>query len=189
MRKKRALVAALLSVSLFGTPARAGDMTMSMPSMKTMPTPAPMPGMSIYNLSSQWTTQDGAATALASLRGNLVVAAMVYTHCKDVCPLTTERMQQIERALPKSSEGRVRFVLFSMDWMRDLPDRLRVFAAEHHIDRQHWTLFHGDEAAVRELAAAFGISFQRESNGDFQHWIATAWWWRKNRIYRNRPKP
>jgi len=152
--------------------ANSGSMSVSMPGMKMMPPATPLSGMSIYNLASPWTTQDGASAELSSLRGSYVVAAMIYTRCKDVCPVTTERMQEIEHSLPKRLQGKVKFVLFSMDWKRDTPEQLRVFAAQHHLDPHHWLLFHGDEAAVRELAAALGISFHREDNGDFQHSIA-----------------
>jgi len=186
MRDKRTMTVrivqiAALSVALFAWPAAAHDAAMpmsgsmkgmQMPGMQAMPAPQPMPGMSLYNLTSKWTTQDGTSTDLASLRGNVVVAAMVYTHCRDVCPLTTERMQEIERTLPRSSAAKARFALFSMDWVRDTPEQLRQFASQHHLDMQRWTLFHGDEAAVREMAAVLGVSFHREANGDFQHSIA-----------------
>jgi protein SCO1/2 len=188
MRDKRTMTVAQIAalfVTLSASSAAAYDAGMpmkgamqgkptsgSMQGMQSMPAPQPIPGMSVYNLTSKWTTQDGISTDLASLRGNVVVAAMVYTHCRDVCPLTTERMQEIERTLPKSSAANARFALFSMDWMRDTPEQLRQFASQHHLDMQRWTLFHGDEAAVREMAAALGVSFHRQANGDFQHSIA-----------------
>jgi protein SCO1/2 len=183
MREKRTVMRRtaqvfLLSGLLLGSPTivcaqgAEGAMSPSMPGMKTMPEPQPIPGMSIYNLTSRWTTQDGVVVDLASLRGRIVVAAMVYTHCKDVCPLTAEKMQEIERSVAKPSQDKVRFVLFSMDWVRDTPDQMRLFAAQHHLDLRHWTLFHADEGAVRELAAALGVSLYREANGDFQHSIA-----------------
>jgi protein SCO1/2 len=166
--------ALLVGLSAWSAAAHDAGMPMSgsMPGMQSMPAPQPMPGMSLYNLNSKWTTQDGTSTDLASLRGNVVVAAMVYTHCRDVCPLTTERMQEVERTLPKSAQAKARFALFSMDWARDTPDQLRQFASQHHLDMQRWTLFHGDESAVREMAAALGVGFHRQANGDFQHSIA-----------------
>lgn len=130
----------------------------------------PLPGQSIYNLESEWTNQGGVPIRLAALRGRPVLAAMVYTHCKDVCPLITEKMLAIGDKLPAKSG--VQFVLFSMDWVRDTPAQLTIFAAQHHLDLRQWTLLHGDESAVRELAAVLGVSFHRDANGDFQHSIA-----------------
>jgi len=140
--------------------------------MQQMPMAQALSGRSVYNLASVWTNQSGMAVALASLRGRPVVAAMVYTHCKDVCPLITEKMLEIGDKLPKQSLDQVRFVLFSLDWVRDTPAQLTKFAAQHHLDLKRWTLLHGDESAVRELAAVLGVSFYRDENGDFQHSIA-----------------
>lgn len=131
-----------------------------------------LPGQSVYNLSSEWTNQSNAPVKLTALRGRPVVAAMVYTHCKDVCPVVTEKMLEIGDKLPRQSLDQVQFVLFSMDWVRDTPTQLTTFATLHHLDLKHWTLLHGDESAVRELAAVLGVSFNRDAHGDFQHSIA-----------------
>ncbi len=144
----------------------------NMPGMSTLPMRQPLPGLSVWQLKSRWTTQDGQTMSLEALRGQPVVAAMVFTHCTDICPLITEKMQDVEAALPGRLKGSVRFVLFSLDWVRDTPARLALFAGQHHLDLKRWTLLHGDEAAVRELAAALGVSFYREPNGDYQHAIA-----------------
>jgi protein SCO1/2 len=169
---KVALLAAALCGAPLHTHAAPGAMPMTMPGMTTMPAARPMPSMSIYNITSPWTVQSGTRVQLSTLRGQIVVAAMVYTHCKDVCPLTAERMKEIEHALPKQIQGKVRYVLFSMDWARDTPEQLKLFASQHRLDLAHWTLFHGDEGAVRELAAALGVSLYRQPSGDFQHSIA-----------------
>jgi len=167
-----ALFAGALLVALWAVAAPAATLDdMNMPGM-SMPLKSAMPGMSVYNLSTRWTNQAGKQVDIASLRGAPLVMAMVYTNCKDVCPLTTERMQEVEAALPAKARGSVRFALFSMDWVRDTPQVLAKFAAEHHIDLAHWALFHGDESAVRKLAAVLGVSLYRDANGDFQHSIA-----------------
>lgn len=146
--------------------------TMGHEHMKGMEMGQPLPGQSIYNLSSEWTNQNNAAIKLVALRGRLVVAAMVYTHCKDVCPVITEKMLEIGDKLHRQSLDQVQFVLFSLDWVRDTPTQLMTFAVQHHLDFKHWTLLHGEENAVRELAAVLGISFHRDEQGDFQHSIA-----------------
>ena len=178
--RKRLLTCSLFAVALAlcaaGASAAPDGMTMKMPgmSMPGMSTPLKpaMPGMSVYNLPSHWINQAGKQVDLPSLRGTPLVMAMVYTSCKDVCPLTAERMQEIEVALPAKARGSIRFALFSMDWMRDTPQQLARFAAEHHLDLARWTLFHGDEPAVRKLAAVLGVSLYRDPSGDFQHSIA-----------------
>ena len=167
----RGLFAAAAFAALTLGASSAAPTDMSMPGM-SMPLRPAMPGMSVYNLSSRWTTEEGKEVDIASFRGTPLVMAMVYTNCKDVCPLTAERMQEIEAALPEKARGTVRFALFSMDWVRDTPPQLAHFAAEHRLDLAHWTLFHGDESAVRKLAAVLGVSLYRTTSGDFQHSIA-----------------
>jgi len=169
----RALCLALAFASCAGAGAAAGPMPMpGMPGMSSLPLRKTVPGMSVYNISSSWTTQAGRSIALSSLRGGPVVAAMVYTHCPDVCPLITERMQMIEQALPPHARDAVRFVLVSLDWARDSPSQLAKFAAQHRLDMNRWTLLHGDEMAVRELANVLGVDFYRNDSGNFQHSIA-----------------
>jgi protein SCO1/2 len=177
MREQRKLtglriwVAAALALAalVFAAPTWAMDHAMP---MAAMPVPRALPGLSIYNLDAEWTTQEGGRARLSSLAGRPVLAAMVYTSCTDVCPLNTERMQDIERALPASSRGKIKLVLVSLDWVRDTPQRLKLFAAQHRLDLRRWTLLHSDEDDVRALAAALGVSFHRDANGDFQHSIA-----------------
>ena len=178
MRARHALSVRILCLALvFGScaaaGAAAGTMPMAdMPGMSSLPLRKTVPGMSVYNVSSPWTTQAGRSIVLSSLRGGPVVVAMVYTHCPDVCPLITERMQVIEQALPPRARNAVRFVLVSLDWARDSPSQLAKFAAQHRLDMKRWTLLHGDEMAVRELANVLGVDFYRNDNGDFQHSIA-----------------
>jgi protein SCO1 len=132
-------------------------------------TPKPLSGSSVYNLESSWTTQDGASVRVGVLRGEPVVVAMVYTSCKDMCPAIVADMLWIEKHLPLEGPGGVRFALFSFDSVVDTPERLRSYAAEHGMEPGRWTLFHGDEDAVRELAAALGVRYRADGQGGFDH--------------------
>ena len=68
---------------------------------------ASLPGTSLYNLDSQWVTQDGARIALSSLMGKLIVAAMGYAECKDICPAVVADMMWIDKHLPPGAASRV----------------------------------------------------------------------------------
>ena len=124
---------------------------------------------SIYNLDSKWTNENGATIALDSLAGQPVVAAMGYTTCKDICPAIVADMMWVERRLPQGAVGRVKFVFFSIDTEGDTPARLKAYAEEHGFDPARWTLLHGDEDAVRELAAALGVAYRPDGKGGFDH--------------------
>jgi protein SCO1/2 len=137
--------------------------------MHAMEAAEPLPGMSIYNLSGQWTDQNGRTVELSSLRGAPVVVAMAYTSCRDICPLIVADITLIERAAQDGGVGRMRFAFFSLDPVNDTPARLKTYAEEHGLDPEHWTLFHGDERAVRELAAALGVRYRRTPDGGYDH--------------------
>ncbi len=131
--------------------------------------PRPLPGLSIYNITSQWTTQDGKPVHLESLRGRPIVVAMIYLNCPDVCPLIAENMEQIQADLPMQLSSKVDFVLFTFDSARDSPDKLKAYAHARGLDAKHWTLFHGDDMATRELAAALDVTYRQKGDGNFDH--------------------
>ncbi|ACK50471.1 electron transport protein SCO1/SenC [Methylocella silvestris BL2] len=154
-----------LAAGLSFTPARAHDHA----HMQHMEATKPLSGGSIYNLTSHWANQDGQAVELASLRGEPVVIAMVYTSCKDICPMIVADMVAIENKAKAKSLTRVRFAFFSLDSVVDTPERLKAYADEHGLDPSQWTLYHGDDHAVRELAAALGVRYRRDASGAFDH--------------------
>lgn len=131
--------------------------------------PAPLPGGSIYQVGTTWTDMDGKPVPLRSLRGKPVALAMVYTSCTTACPLTVADLKRIEAALSPEAQARVSFALFSFDSERDRPEVLKKFASAHGLDPARWRLYHGDRAAVRDLAMALGIRYKRDARGDFDH--------------------
>ncbi len=124
---------------------------------------------SLYDLDEKWTSQDGASVALSSFAGKLVVLAMGYTTCKDICPAIVADMMWVEKHLPLDAAGRVRFAFVSFDSEADTPERLRLYADGHGLDRTHWTLLNGGDDAVRELAAALDVPFRPNDQNGFEH--------------------
>jgi len=131
--------------------------------------PAPVSGQSIYQVRTAWTDTEGKPVQLRSLRGKPVALAMVYTNCTTACPLILAQLKRIESALSPEARGRVWFALFSFDSERDRPEVLKKFASAHDLDPSRWRLYHGDRAAVRELAMVLGIRYKRDARGDFDH--------------------
>jgi protein SCO1 len=128
-----------------------------------------LPGTSIYHLISSWTDQDGKRVSLQSLRGGPVVVAMGYASCKDICPMIVADMMAIEDGAKEASLPRIRFAFFSLDSAVDSPERLKAYARDRGLDLADWTLFSGDEKAVRELAAVLGVRYRRDADGGFDH--------------------
>ncbi len=137
--------------------------------MREMAAAKPLSGASLYNLKSRWTNQDGKSEVLASLRGAPVVVAMAYTSCKDICPLIVANMVGIENQAKGKGLSKVRFAFFSLDSLVDTPARLKAYADERGLDMTRWTLFHGDDKSVRELAAALGVRYRPDGQGGFNH--------------------
>jgi protein SCO1/2 len=129
----------------------------------------PLSGTSIYNLTSSWTDQDGKRVTLESLRGQPVVVAMAYTSCKDICPMIVADMVAIEDRAKEASLKGIRFAFFSLDSAIDTPERLTAYAKDRGLDPAHWTLYQGEDKAVRELAAVLGVRYRRDASGGFDH--------------------
>jgi protein SCO1/2 len=125
-------------------------------------------GESIFDLDLDLIDQDGHELELADLRGDVMVAAMVYTSCTSVCIMVTEQMKAIEQQLA-GVDADVKYALFSLDPGRDTPEAMRTFAREHRLDGSRWRLMAASEDGVRDLAAVFGVKYQLEENGEFAH--------------------
>lgn len=140
-----------------------------LPLLLAAPDTAPLPGTSLYQLEAAWTDQGGRPTKLASLRGQVVLVAMVFTSCRYACPRMVGRMKRVEAALTAAEKARVRFLLVSIDPARDTPPVLAAFARSARLDPERWTLLHGAPEAVRQLSAALGVRYKRAGSGDIAH--------------------
>jgi protein SCO1 len=93
-----------------------------------------------------------------------VLLAMIYTHCTATCPLAVSELKRIAARHPD-----VRFVLVSLDPVRDDAQRLAAYASEHALDPSRWTLLTGTDADVRDLAATLGVRYRRVTPDDLAH--------------------
>jgi protein SCO1 len=129
----------------------------------------PPSGNSVYQLNSRWTDQKGKSTTLIRFQGKPLILAMIYTSCKDACPMIVLEMQAIEKALPQQLRQQTQFALISFDSERDSPAQLRLFEAAHGLDAKHWTLLAGSDDSVRMLAAVLGVRYMKIPSGEFAH--------------------
>jgi protein SCO1 len=160
-RVLRALVVAALAYTALAHTALAQSPT------PRASTPTPVRG-SMYALDAKWTTQDGRVMQLADMRGEVVVLAMVYTSCTMTCPLLTNEMLAVQRALPPAIRSRTRFVLASFDPARDSVPVLREYATKMSLDGQ-WLALRASAADVRQLAVLLGVKYRALPSGDFEH--------------------
>jgi protein SCO1 len=123
---------------------------------------------SIYQADVTFTDDTGRAWSLGEFRGQPVVLAMFFASCGYACPLIVTDMQSLRARLPEKIRDRARFVLVSFDVVRDTPAALAGYRAQRSLDGQ-WTLLHGSEDSVRELAALIGVKYKQDADGAFSH--------------------
>lgn len=127
------------------------------------------PDNSLYQLKSPWTDQEGRTAPLARFQGTPVLIAMIYSHCRDMCPLTIESMKKIELDWQKRSSHPFHLVLVSLDSERDKPTVLKEFAKSLDLDQEHWSLLSGKASDIRKLAALLGVNYRAMGDGEFSH--------------------
>jgi protein SCO1/2 len=91
------------------------------------------------------------------IKDKITVLAMVYTHCPDICPMTTHNMHLVEQKLSDDLKDKVKFVVISFDPNRDSPSVLKKFAEIRDFSFNKWTLLSGDEQNTKEVMLKFGI--------------------------------
>lgn len=129
----------------------------------------PISDLSIYNLPSQWTTQDGKNIELKSLQGNVLVMVMIYTTCKAACPRLVADMRNIESRLNKKTKQNVKLILVSIDPKTDTPEKLKAFAIENKMENDPWLFLRSTEENTREFAAVLAVNYKKISPIDFSH--------------------
>jgi len=91
------------------------------------------------------------------IRGSITVLGFIYTHCPDICPMTTHNMYLTERELKKANINDVKFVALSFDPDRDSPEVLKKFAEVRELDFNSWTLLTGERTKVYDLLKRFDV--------------------------------
>jgi len=129
---------------------------------------APFSRESLYQIETKFTDDAGQPFTLGQLRGRPVVLTMFFASCGYACPLLVTDMQAIRAQLPAAVREKAAFVLVSFDVKRDTPEALYQYRAQRDLDAG-WTLLHGDDDAVRELAALLGVKYKQEASGMFAH--------------------
>ena len=109
-----------------------------------------------------------------NIKGHITVLGFIYTHCPDICPMTTHNMYLTEKELKKNGIDDVKFVALSFDPDRDSPEVLKNFAKVRELDFKSWTLLTGDRTTVNELLRRFDVkaiktdeSVDEEGNSEY----------------------
>ncbi len=89
--------------------------------------------------------------------GHITVMGFIYTHCPDICPMTTHNMYLSEKELKEEGIKNVKFVALSFDPDRDTPEVLTAFAKIRELDFNDWILLTGNKNTINNLIKRFDV--------------------------------
>jgi protein SCO1/2 len=106
--------------------------------------------------------ENGNPFDLNQTRGKLVVLSLIYTHCPDICPLTTAKMKQIQEGVQNAGlSNQVQLVTFKVDPQRDNPQVLKGFASAYDFDPGNWVFLTGPSDQIDILIKGLNLYMQR----------------------------
>ena len=108
--------------------------------------------------------QHGVPVTADTLAGRWTVLFFGFTHCPDVCPTTLARLAGVQRRLPEAIRPKVRFMLVSVDPMRDTPARLAEYVGQFGQGFVGATAPLGDLAPLlKELGVSYAYTAQEHA--------------------------
>lgn len=110
----------------------------------TLQTLGEVPAFSLQN-------QRGETVTCDSFRGEPWVVNLVFTRCTGPCPMMTSRMLELQQALDRSKDTRVRLVTISVDPEYDTPEVLAAYANKIKADPARWQFLTGPTPEVENL--------------------------------------
>jgi protein SCO1/2 len=93
------------------------------------------------------------------IKGHIVVIGFIYTHCPDVCPMTTHNMYLTQDKLKSEGINNVKFISVTFDPNRDFPSILKKYAEIRDISFKDWTFLWGDKKNIDSFMYRFDITF------------------------------
>jgi protein SCO1 len=84
-------------------------------------------------------------------KGKTVVLGFIYTHCPDICPMTTHNIDMVRKELDKQGANDVTYVDISFDPDRDTPSVLKEYADVRGIKTSRFHFLTGSEDVIKSL--------------------------------------
>ncbi|MEA2991705.1 MAG: hypothetical protein QOD40_625 [Alphaproteobacteria bacterium] len=115
------------------------------------------------------------------IKNKIVVLSFIYTSCRDICPLTTARMAQVEEKLGDLIGRDIFIYSITVDPKNDTPEKLKEYANAYGAG-PGWMFLTGKEEDIRIITGKFGdrstndnlydhkleISLGNDSTGEWQ---------------------
>ncbi|MCS0673912.1 SCO family protein [Cytobacillus firmus] len=124
-------------------------------------------------------TDDEKLYEFAESDKKLKLVEFIYTHCPDICPTTTQRMNLLKGDLSK--EGvfgeKVQFITVTIDPYRDNAEVLRKYRNTFEIENDgNWVFLTAepdklkkDQSEIQELANTFQFQYRDPGDGFYVH--------------------
>ena len=111
------------------------------------------------------TTQDRVTVRLYDdlLKGKAVAVNLIYTTCKDECPLETARLVQVQQLLGDRVGRDIFFYSISIDPKRDTPDALKAYAEKFGVG-PGWLFLTGKKDDIKLVATKLGLSRRNDAS-------------------------
>jgi protein SCO1 len=103
----------------------------------------------------------------------------IYTHCPDICPTTTQKMNLLRKDLVEEGAfgEKVQFITVTIDPYRDTPEVLRMYMENFGLENDgNWIFLTGDPANIMEeqqkikkVADTFKFQYRDPGNGFYVH--------------------
>ena len=125
--------------------------------------------LSIFQLPSEWETQEDETIELESLKGNVLAVVMIYTSCQAACPRLVADMKNIQEKVGDNTKKPVKYVFVSIDPETDTPQRFKEFSVENNMTDDKWLFLRSSEDNTREFANVLAVQYKEISPIDFSH--------------------
>jgi protein SCO1 len=110
------------------------------------------------------TSQDHRNVTLASLRGEVWIADVIFTRCAGQCPVMSAHLQDIQNQLPAGA--RIRLVSFTTDPDFDTSTVLQQYGSRFGARDGQWFFLTGSKAALRHaIVDGLKLSVLENSSG------------------------
>jgi len=155
-------------------PARAHDVAPA--TWKSDATAAPVPKVTRNRWGADYfpnvalTTQDGKTVRLYDdlLKGKSVAINVMYTDCKDACPLETANLVQLQRVLGERVGRDIFFYSISIDPERDTPEVLKDYAEKFGVG-PGWLFLTGKPEDISLIVKKLGLTRSADLNARDSH--------------------
>jgi protein SCO1/2 len=111
------------------------------------------------------TTQDGKTVRFYDdlLKGKSVAINVIFTDCKDVCPLETANLVQLQRLLGDKVGKDIYFYSISIDPVRDTPEVLKAYAEKFGAGGPGWLFLTGKPDDIKLITRKLGLIRARDA--------------------------